>query len=282
MITTPYGTTNLDSLHDVLEEFDGFIVDQFGVLHDGQTPYPKAIHTLQLLINYGKTVVILSNSGKRSGINIRRMAQLGFTPSLYSEFVTSGDVAFAKVKSEYVEKGLRRCLLIARDADESAVDGLDVDIVNNVEQCDFIIISASEGDRYSEQHYIDMLELAAKRNVPCLCTNPDKLMLTHIGIRFGAGRIAELYQQMGGTVQWIGKPYPAIYDEARKQLLNISNDRILCIGDSIEHDIAGGSNAGFKTLFIRNGIHQNMSDSQIAKYLQRYQVVPDYQMQILQ
>lgn len=269
-------------LQDVLDDFDGFIVDQFGVLHDGQRPYPQAIQTLQMLRDMGKAVTVLSNSGKRSDVNIVRMERLGFHRELFSHFVTSGDVAFSVIESQYINQGMRRCLLIARDGDESAVSGLDIEIVDNAEQCEFVVISASEGDRYSEHHYQDLLKQAAKQQAPCLCTNPDKLMLTRDGLKFGAGRIAELYEQMGGTVAWIGKPYQRIYDEAIHHLPNIHHQRILCIGDSIEHDIAGGSNAGLKTLFIRDGIHQQMNDELIARYIEKHQAVPDYQMQKFQ
>lgn len=204
------------------------------------------------------------------------MAQLGFARSLYSEFVTSGDVAFDTVKSQLADK--RRCLLIARDNDTSAIDGLQLELTVDGTDADLVIISASEGDIYGEQHYVDTLSAAAKRQLPCLCTNPDKLMLTPRGICFGAGRIAELYEQSGGTVQWIGKPYQHVYTYASRHLTGINASRVLCIGDSLEHDIAGGANAGHKTLFIRGGIHQDMNDSELSNALNQHQVSPDFQL----
>jgi len=200
---------------------------------------------------------------------------------MYSELVTSGDVAYSRVEREYVANGLHRCLLIARDNDTSAVDGLDLELVNNAENADFIIVSASEGDRYSEQHYADLLRHAALRRLPCLCTNPDKLMLTSSGIKFGAGRIAEIYEAMGGVVHWIGKPYPQIYEYALHRLPDRNSERILCIGDSIEHDIAGGAGVGLKTLFIRGGIHQEMSSEEISRYIEQHNAQPDFLMPLL-
>ena len=57
---------------------------------------------------------------------------------------------------------------------------------------------------------------------------------------------------MGGKVTWIGKPYPEIYREAARLIGN--PPRILCIGDSPEHDVAGGRNAGFSTLLVLQGV----------------------------
>jgi len=267
-----------DCLNDIVEQFDGFIIDQFGVLHDGQRPYPEAVQTLQMLMAADKTVIILSNSGKRASVNVLRMAQLGFARTLFTEFVTSGDVASDQIKSQFPE--CRRCLLIARDGDVSAIDDLSLEAVDNARQADLVIISASEGDLYSEQHYVELLKTAAHRQLPCICTNPDKLMLTKNGIRFGAGRIAELYEQLGGSVQWIGKPYQEVYNYALRYLQRVSAERILCIGDSLEHDIAGGAAAGLKTLFISGGIHRELDDVALANAMHRHQVLPDFQLRL--
>jgi len=248
---------SLAGVHELIGDFDGFIIDQFGVLHDGTQAYTGAIPALQQLLASGKTIVILSNSGKRAHINIDRMATLGFDRSTFSRFVTSGDVAFDTIQERIRREGQKRCLLIARDGDLSAVNGLDLQLTESPSTAELVIISASEADRFAEQHYIDLLSDPAQRRVPCLCTNPDKLMLTPGGIRFGAGRIAEIYEQLGGTVQWLGKPYTDVYNYAMQHFKHIEPGRIVCIGDSIEHDIAGGANAGLATLFVRGGIHQN-------------------------
>ena len=71
----------------LIPDYDGFILDQWGVLHDGVKPYPGAIDCLRQLRAAGKQVVILSNSGKRNDHNIRLMAQLGFDPALYERFI---------------------------------------------------------------------------------------------------------------------------------------------------------------------------------------------------
>ena len=53
-------------LHEVVDRYDGFVIDQWGVLHNGVAAYPGAIECLQRLRALDKTVVILSNSGKRA------------------------------------------------------------------------------------------------------------------------------------------------------------------------------------------------------------------------
>ena len=86
--------TALGGISEIAEDYDLFLVDQFGVLHDGQSPYSGAIQVLEALKARGKTVVLLSNSGKRSAPNAERLRGLGFPETLYDLFVTSGEVAW--------------------------------------------------------------------------------------------------------------------------------------------------------------------------------------------
>jgi HAD superfamily hydrolase (TIGR01459 family) len=260
----------LADLHDV------FLVDQFGVLHDGSTPYPGAIEALSSLKAAGKTVVLLSNSGKRSAVNEVRLVGLGFRPGSWDLFLTSGEVAWRRLRAETPSGRRRRCLLIARDGDRSAVTGLDLDIVTNPAEADVVLLSGSEGDIYTLEDYHDLLADPARRGVECLCTNPDKIMLTSVGPRFGAGRIAELYQAMGGPVTWIGKPFPEIYAAALHAVGDPDPARVVGVGDSVEHDIAGARSAGARSALVRTGVLTNLSDQEIDQLEQRHGAVADY------
>ncbi len=66
--------TFCSGLADLASRYRGFIVDQWGVLHDGGAPYPDALEGLAELRAAGKRVVLLSNSGKRAAVNRQRLA----------------------------------------------------------------------------------------------------------------------------------------------------------------------------------------------------------------
>ncbi len=269
---TPERVTGVGALAD---RFDAFLIDQFGVLRDGRGPYPLAAETLTQLKAAGKRIVILSNSGKRSIENDLRLAKLGFDPQSWDWFLTSGEVAYELLKAEQGERP-QRCLLISRDGDTSPIDGLRISRVEDGASADVILLAASEGDRYPLSHYEALLAPAAKRGVPCLCTNPDKIMLTADGTAYGAGRIAELYEELGGTVRWIGKPFADIYAVAREFLGATPASRICCIGDSIEHDIAGAAGAGLSSLLVTTGILADASDAERAALFAEHGAVPDF------
>lgn len=84
-------------------------------------------------------------------------------------------------------------------------------------------------------------------------------------ITFGAGAIAKAYSDMGGRVTWFGKPHTGIYEFALSKLSNIPRNRILCIGDSLEHDVRGAKNFGCPVALVRTGLSNNLIIESIVK-----------------
>ncbi|MCZ8548227.1 TIGR01459 family HAD-type hydrolase [Mesorhizobium qingshengii] len=247
----------LDGIGPLAERYEVFLLDQFGVLHDGSAPYPGAVAALSALKRAGKTVVLISNSGKRARPNEDRLLKLGFAAGSWDHFVSSGEVAWRSFHEMAATGALQprtNCLLISRDDDRSAIEGLPFVLTEAGEDAELVLISASEGDRHDLDHYRRLLAPAAARQVPCFCTNPDRIMLTAVGPRFGAGEIADLYENLGGNVTRIGKPYPAIYDAALAIAGKPDRGTVVCVGDSVEHDIAGGNGAGIATALVLSGI----------------------------
>ena len=266
----------LPGIESLIESFDVFFLDQYGVLHDGAAPYPGALQCLRMIRASGKRIVILSNSGKRAAENEKRMVQLGFAPDMWDIFMSSGEAAWRMFAEGGNFKAGMKCFLISRDNDRSAISGLGVEEVKDAAQADVILLTASEGDRFDLDHYRRMLAAAATSGIPCICTNPDKIMLTRAGPKFGAGRIAELYEELGGKVTWIGKPFPAIYEAALKAAGNPPKSRVLCVGDSPEHDLAGAKGAGLAAAMVRTGIHAGFSDNQLQALYEQHGAAPDF------
>lgn len=259
--------------HDIV------FLDQFGVLHDGTAAYPGAIETLVALKSAGKRIVLLSNSGKRSSANEERLLRLGFEEGSWDLFLSSGEVAwriFAGLGGEPALPRGTRLLYLARDDDRTAVEGLDVELVAEGREAEAVLIGGSKGEHLPFGHYEALLEAPARAGVPCICTNPDKVMLTPSGPRFGAGRIAERYEAFGGAVRWIGKPFPEIYRAALAALGDPSSARVVCIGDSIEHDIAGARAAGLAACLVRTGILADADARDLAKEFDRHRAMPDF------
>src|SRR5438552_17938437 len=81
----------LGGLSAVAGRYDGFILDLWGVLHDGVRPYPGAVDALRQLRRLGKRAIILSNGPRRAAALVRRTGEIGITPDLYDELHSSGE-----------------------------------------------------------------------------------------------------------------------------------------------------------------------------------------------
>ncbi|MEO8686459.1 MAG: TIGR01459 family HAD-type hydrolase, partial [Devosia sp.] len=220
-------------------------------------------------------VLILSNSGRRSESNVARLAALGFGADCLSDVLTSGESGWRHLHASLTGRTRQRCLLISRDADRSALEGLNLELTESGTDADIVLIVGSEGGSRTLDYYRDLLRPAAERGLPCICTNPDHTMLTPSGKHFGAGRIARVYEELGGRVTWFGKPFLPIYTTALA-VLGLPAFRVLCVGDSVEHDIVGGAGAGMATLLVETGILDELSDDDRAALYRDAGIRPDF------
>jgi HAD superfamily hydrolase (TIGR01459 family) len=250
----------IEGLAEIASQFDAMLIDQFGVIHDGQRLYPGAFAVMQQLKRIGVPVVVMTNSGKRGAPNAERIVKMGIPRELFVDCVSSGEVAWQSLK-------VSKAFLIGKRGEDYGFDPMRfVDAAD----AEVMLILGSNAPETSLDDYRQMFE---GLTLPALCCNPDKLMITSKGLQAAPGAIAEVYEKMGGKVSWVGKPYSAIYEFALKALG--SPKRVLCIGDSAEHDVAGGRNAGLSTLMVMQGVSADVDPAKIHPY-------PDYIMKSFQ
>ena len=169
-----------------------------------------------------------------------------------------------------------RVHVVGRPGDDYGLQGLDLTLVEHPEAAEFILIAGSDAPRIGMDRYQAQLAPAVQAGVPALCANPDKLMLTARGLQPAPGAIAEVYQQLGGIVTYTGKPYPDIYRFALALVAGTDPARVLAIGDSIEHDIAGAARMGLRSALIRKGILADLDDAGLARLYEQHRATPDF------
>ncbi len=107
--------------------------------------------------------------------------------------------------------------------------------------------------------YRATLLYAKTKGLPLLCANPDIVVDFGDKRLYCAGAIAQAYDQMGGKSLYFGKPYPPIYDLARRRLAALpraSDDpQILAVGDGISTDIQGAMGEGIDSA-LHHGRHR--------------------------
>ncbi len=267
------------TLNELSTLYGVFFIDQFGVLRGGEAAYGGAAQALARLKAQGKTIVILSNSGRSGQYNAARLLRLGFDSGSFDHFVTSGDVALVLLESGLLPIGKTkhtRSLTISSGDDRSLADKLGFSSVASADDADLIIISGSETERIPLETYRSLLHPAARRGVPCICTNPDLHKLVGDTLLPAAGAIAALYEEMGGMVTRIGKPHMDIYQHAHALCRYPEKARIVSIGDSLDHDILGAATFGIDSVLVRTGVQALVSEAALEVQMQKVQLAPRY------
>jgi HAD superfamily hydrolase (TIGR01459 family) len=248
----------INGLAEIAGKFDGMLIDQFGVIHDGEKLYPGVFDVLQHLHRRRIPVAVMTNSGKRADANRDRLVRMGVRREHFVDVVSSGEVAYHTI-------GRKKAFLVGKAGEDYGFEG--VPFVPDIRDAEVILILGSDVPNTPLESYA---ELFRNTSLPAICCNPDKLMLTPSGLQPAPGAIAKLYEDMGGSVRWIGKPHAGIYAEALKCIGNPG--RVLCIGDSVEHDVAGGRSAGLATLLVMTGVSEGLDADELYPHL-------DYVMQ---
>jgi len=267
------------TLNELSALYDVFFIDQFGVLRGGEAAYAGAALALACLKAQGKTIVILSNSGRSGPYNADRLMRLGFDSGSFDYFVTSGDVAFALLESGLlpIERSRRtRSLTITSGDDHSLSDRLGFYSVVSADDANLVIISGSETERIPLESYRRLLYSAAKRGVPCICTNPDVHKLFGDTLLPAAGAIAALYEEMGGAVTHIGKPHMDIYLHAHALCSYPAKARIVAIGDSFDHDIRGAVTFEIDGVLAKTGVQAHVPEAALMVQMREAQLAPRY------
>ncbi len=247
-------------LYELMDSYDGFIMDQWGVLHNGVQPYESVIDTLNHLRQRKKQVIILSNSAKRADDNIERLKKLGIKSTLYKEVVTAGEVTWQGLREqkETPFKGLgQKCYLISRPDDFALLEGLDIDVVKDIEDANFILITGIDTNVLKIEDLDPVFKRAVVKRLPAICANPDMVTVYGHERAIGPGAVAKRYHELGGMAHLIGKPHKTIFRHCLGMFDKLIPSRILMIGDSMQHDIAGATAVDIDTAFITQGIHSN-------------------------
>ncbi len=269
----------ITGLSDIADQFDLYLVDQYGVLHDGVAAYPGVIDGLARLRSRGSRVIVLTNSGKDASQNRARLAALGIEGSYVHAVVSSGEVGRHLMRSGALGSRFAigaTCCVIGRSGDRYAVSADDFSLVDRPADAAFLVFAGSDAPRTSLEAYRTMLTPAAQAGVPALCVNPDLTMIRDGELVAAPGAIARVYESLGGLVDYVGKPDGAIFRHALQVAGTWTEGRVVMIGDSPEHDVAGAKAMGLRTLLVRTGIHQSLAEPQLLGQCEACGGTPDF------
>ncbi len=268
----------INSILDITNNYENYIIDQWGVMHDGINGYDHAVKTIEHLENLNKNLFIISNSSKRKISSEGKLPKLGFKKTSFINIVTSGEMIWQTIHRKYSNIDFKnKCFHIYDERKEDGLsfrDGLNISFVNKIDDADFILACTPFVDMQPID-YIPMLNKAIKKKLVMFCANPDFETVEKNNSQniFCMGAIAEIYQKMGGKVVIQGKPEKDIYVEATKSII-LDKNKTIAIGDSIFHDIKGANNYSIDSILVKSGIHKDMEN--INTLCKNHQIFPTY------
>lgn len=238
----------MSSLDALDPKYRAILCDIWGVVHDGDRILPGVTERLLKWKGEGRQITLLTNAPRPAETVERYLDGLGLPGAAYDAITSSGEAGIAALtdparlvgflgtvedRADLVARGVT---LIEHDFAELACTGL-----------------AEWRDEPAD--YREQLEGWARSGVIMHCLNPDRVVI-HCGRREAcAGALADIYEELGGHVEWYGKPHPPIYDHARALAGDPPLEAMLAIGDGLPTDILGAAKYGIDAIYVSHGIH---------------------------
>lgn len=245
----------LGGISEIADLYDHFILDVYGVLHDGIAPYPMTYDALARMKDAGKQTCLLSNSPRRAGMMVRSLEAMGLSRSLYDHVWTSGEATYAALKERPAEWG-DACWFVGTTYGAEITHGHGLQMARGPQEASFILNSIPGTEGAERERLVRDLRIAAERGLPMICANPD--LVVNIGEEQHecAGTFAAIYEGMGGEVIYFGKPHAPVYETCYAMMGNPDKARMCAVGDSLHTDIAGANGFGIAGVLNLAGIHR--------------------------
>lgn len=262
--TTPI----LPGLAGLADRYDAFIVDLWGVVHDGERAYPGVVDCLRRLRAAGKRVCLLSNAPRRVGRVLHKLREVGVPADCDDLAMSSGELTYEALRDrpDAFHRALgRRCLHVGPPRDDDVYDALDLEVVARPDDASFVLCTGIDDWDDTVADYHDVLVAAVVRDLPMVCANPDLVVVIGTRLAICAGKLAQHYEKMGGRVAYHGKPHREAYDRCLALLGAPDRRRVLVIGDSFHTDLAGARAADLDGVLVTGGIHADELGSQGGK-----------------
>jgi HAD superfamily hydrolase (TIGR01459 family) len=251
----PAAISILSSIAELAASSDAWIVDIWGVMHNGARAYPAAADACARFRAAGGTVVLLSNAPRPFAEVVPHMTALGVPAAAYDAGVASGDVTRDMLRAW---QG-RRLLHIGPERDRGLLTGMDAHPAAAAEADVVLCSGLYDDERETPADYAAVLAILAARGVPMICANPDILVERGHKLIYCAGALAADYAARGGAVSYAGKPHLPVYERVLAEIARlrgrpVEQRRVLCIGDGIDTDLEGAHAAGLRSVFVASPI----------------------------
>jgi len=264
-------TKNLDNdgLRSIVENYDIFYIDLWGVVHNGITIHKNAIEALEEITKANKNYTLLTNAPRPNKVVKTILEKMGMSKKISDKVYSSGEASLSYLKKNYSNK-LFYHIGPTRDFD------LFADFKKNkskdIKDSQYLLCTGLFEEQAEDLNYFKDL-LKEHINKTMICTNPDLIVDKGNRRELCAGSVALVFEKMGGEVIYFGKPFPEVYNQA----INNEEKKVLSIGDNLNTDIKGANILNYDSLIISNGVHRDeIKKEGIDVVSKKYKVVVNF------
>jgi HAD superfamily hydrolase (TIGR01459 family) len=264
-------TKNLDNegLKSIIDNYDIFYIDLWGVVHDGIVLHKNAIETLKEITKAKKEYVLLTNAPRPNKIVKAVLEKMGMSKEISGKTYSSGEASLSYLKKNYSNKKFYH-IGPKRDSD------LFLDFEKNksadIKESHYLLCTGLLEEQSEDLNYYKKLfkEHIDKKLV---CTNPDLIVERGGKRELCAGSVALIFEKMGGEVIYFGKPFSEVYNRS----IDNKDKKVLSIGDNLNTDIKGANLLNYDSLIISSGIHKDeIKKEGIDIVSKKYEVIVNF------
>lgn len=205
------------SFSTLLPLYHSFILDQFGVIHNGSQSLHGAVYCIETMLRENKKLAILSNTSSPSHVALRRLNKYGLKEDMFlGGLVSSGEECARYVREKYCssskqDKEAKALWFTWNESEKQSplefiqcceMENAQIGIAESVYEADFILLHGSEVWRrrrdvtdsssvvqdlnflYNQDFSIinQILEEASQKKLPMVCANPDLVVTLQGGV----------------------------------------------------------------------------------------------------
>ena len=223
----------------------GYLIDMDGVLYRGATAIPGAAEFIAHLHEEKIPYLFLTNNSTYTPLDVVFKLQKMGIDTTQDHVYTSGMATAAFL---HQQKPNGTAFVIGEGGLLLALNDVQYAITRS--HPDFVVVGEGRTLTY------EMCEVAHRciaSGAGLISTNADTWCPTDEGPRPGCGAIVALLEAASGKKAYhVGKPNPFMMRAARKRM-GLATDEITMIGDTMETDIRGATDLGFRSVLVLTG-----------------------------
>jgi glycerol 3-phosphatase-2 len=227
--------------------YDLAMLDLDGVVYVGQEAVPGAAEAIAGARAAGQRIVFITNNASRSPAKVAERIERAGVPADAEEVVTSAQAA-ARVLRETYGGGARVVALGGSGLREALTA---VGLVPVGVEDDGVALATGYGP---DVVWREVMRAAVRlpEGLPWVASNTDGTIPTSFGVAPGHGALVRVLADFSGARPVVaGKPERPLLDETIRRT---GARRPLMVGDRLDTDIEGATNAGIPSLLVMTGV----------------------------